>query len=151
MRVSGLFVDADLGRLTLDVVFTPFHSSVREIYVVLPKRAFTVLSFRGFPEVQGKIGSADKTLTTFEAAVTNIEKNRAKFPHVDDQELASRKESVLQLKERLAAARNTVSGKKAQGKMDQDRKSVPFPLSFSSASPLNPAVSFKPSDAYGSS
>jgi hypothetical protein len=127
MKVTGPFTAGCVRWLVFGALLAYSPSVIPTDYHSLWKNTVDNVIFLRQTEVLGKIGSADKTLTTFEAAVTNIEKNRAKFPHVDDQELASRKESVLQLKERLAAARNTVTGKKVQGKMDQDRKSVRFP------------------------
>ena len=66
----------------------------------------------------------EKSINTFEGAVTNIEKNRAKFPHVDDRELLSRKDAVSELRARLLTARATINSRKALAKLDADRRAV---------------------------
>ena len=75
-------------------------------------------------DINGKIASADKVVNTFEGAVTNIERNRSRFPHVDDRELQARKDAVSQLRSQFLNAKAIVNGRRAIAKMDADRKAV---------------------------
>lgn len=53
-----------------------------------------------------------------------MERNRAKYPHINDAELASRKAFVSSMREQLMAMKSTVNGRRAQGKMEQDKHSM---------------------------
>lgn len=75
-------------------------------------------------EVTAKVTAVEKAIGTFEGAVTNIERNRAKFPHVDDRELNTRKDAVSELRRRLLTARATLNSRKALAKLDADRRAV---------------------------
>jgi hypothetical protein len=66
----------------------------------------------------------EKQLVMFEGAVTTIEKNREKFPHVSDRELTTRKDIVFGLKQRWLTAKTSVNSRKVQGKIDSDRRAV---------------------------
>ena len=55
-------------------------------------------------------------------ATANVERNRIKFPHIDDRELASRKAFVQNLDNAVIAMHEAFLGREAQGKMDADRK-----------------------------
>ena len=67
----------------------------------------------------------------------NTERNRLKFAHVDDTELLARKEAVVELKERVAAAKAKVNSARAKGKLDSDRRAVRDALALRRLCPLS--------------
>ncbi len=55
-------------------------------------------------------------------AITNVERNRVKFAHIDDRELASRKAFVNGLDQAVIAMHEAFHGRETQAKLDGDRK-----------------------------
>jgi len=55
-------------------------------------------------------------------AITNVERNRVKFAHIDDRELASRKAFVGGLDQAVITMHEAFHGRETQAKIDGDRK-----------------------------
>ena len=63
-------------------------------------------------------------ITILNNIIGKVERKRASYPHIDDAELARRKESVAALRTSLAAVKNSMASKQYQAKIDADRKQV---------------------------
>lgn len=55
-------------------------------------------------------------------AVTNVERNRARYPYIDDRELASRKAFVERIEKAVQGMKEYYFGREVQGKLDSDQR-----------------------------
>lgn len=79
---------------------------------------------RAAAALQASVSRAEKMLNAFEGALARVERSRAEFPHVDDRELLARKDIVQDLRRRLIAAKGVTNSRRAQAKLDADRRAV---------------------------
>jgi hypothetical protein len=77
-------------------------------------------------ELTTAITQMESELKRIEGVVGSIERNRAKYPHIDDIELVRRKDAVAALRQRFTDMKTTATSKRVTGKLDSDRKQVPL-------------------------
>ena len=75
-------------------------------------------------ELTSSVQQLETELKRIEGVVNSIERNRAKYPHIDDAELLRRKDAVAALRQRFTDIKGTLSSKRVTGKLDSDRKQV---------------------------
>lgn len=73
-------------------------------------------------EVKRDLGKADEMCRKVRLAVLNVERNRVKFVHIDDRELAQRKAFVDRLDAAVSNMRATFGSRETQGKLESDAR-----------------------------
>ena len=74
------------------------------------------------PEVKRDLAKADEMCRKVKLAVSNIERNRAKYPHIDERELGARLAFVERLDAAVANMRATFGSRETAGKMEADAR-----------------------------
>mmetsp|Transcript_6851 Transcript_6851/g.21238 ORF Transcript_6851/g.21238 Transcript_6851/m.21238 type:complete len:268 (-) Transcript_6851:410-1213(-) len=69
-----------------------------------------------------EVKAAEAQLKDLELTVDYVERDRSAFAHIDDRELEDRQGFVASARQRVMAARETVSGAKTREKVDADEK-----------------------------
>jgi len=81
----------------------------------------TSIEFKELKKGLGKeLRKADRDLGGLKGAVEQIEKNRVKFPHVKDQELATRKRFVFDTQSSLNDVKSSIDSSAVRRKMEDD-------------------------------
>ena len=79
--------------------------------------------------MKGELKDIEEDISLFQEALARVESNRSNFPHIDDRELARRKNACDNIRSRWKAFQDELTSKATQGKINRDKKAVrPTPL-----------------------
>jgi len=75
-------------------------------------------------DLQKKVNTAKKMANELTRSVNHVKQNRKMFPHISENELASRQGFIKDSKESIARIQAALRSPATQGKLDSDRKAV---------------------------
>lgn len=73
-------------------------------------------------EMKRDLAKSDEMVRKVKLAVANIERNRVKYPHIDERELSARQAFVERLDASVANMRSIFTGRDTAGKMEADAR-----------------------------